>query len=156
MTLELPVSKAEHRSYVGSKGGDSTESLELIASLRTTVSEQQKELAELQQRVVDMSSEHEEERTTMSQEISRLVERISSLESDIEAANTKKAEAEKEQEDLLVLLEEISSKRKADKAKMREAGWEVSEDEDDEDDEDDDAGAAEGSDTGGGNEKDTS
>lgn len=91
----------------------------------------------------------------MSQEISRLVERISSLESDIEAANTKKAEAEKEQEDLLVLLEEISSKRKADKAKMREAGWEVSDDEDDDDDDDDD-GEAEGSDTGGGDEKDTS
>lgn len=84
-----------------------------------------------------MSSEHEEERATMSKEISRLVEHVAKLESDIESANAKKSEAEKEQEDLLVLLEEISSKRKADKAKMREAGWEVSDDED-EDDEDED------------------
>lgn len=145
--LPMLVPDADRFYFVGSKGGDSTESLELIASLRTTVSDQQKELAELQQRVVDMSSEHEEERATMSKEISRLVERVSSLESDIEAANAKKAEAEKEQEDLLVLLEEISSKRKADKVKMREAGWEVSEDEDEDDDED-----GEGSENGGGDD----
>jgi seryl-tRNA synthetase len=137
----------------GAKGGDSTESLELIASLRTTVSEQQKELSELQQRLVDMSSEHEEERATMSKEISRLVEHVASLERDIETANTKKGEAEKEQEDLLVLLEEISSKRKADKVKMREAGWEVSEDEDEDEDDDDDE-KENGGDSEGGGEQD--
>lgn len=117
------------------------------------MSEQQKELSELQQRIVDLSGEHEEERATMSNEISRLVEQVAKLESDIETANTKKAEAEKEQEDLLVLLEEISSKRKADKVKMREAGWEVSDDEDegedDDEDEDQEDGQGESSENGG-------
>lgn len=36
---------------------------------------------------------------------------------------------EKEQEDLLVLLDELSTKRKRDKALMRQAGLEVSDDE---------------------------
>jgi hypothetical protein len=45
---------------------------------------------------------------------------------------------EKEQEDLLVLLDEVTNKRKSDKAKMRAAGLEVSEDEDDEDEDEDD------------------
>jgi chromosome segregation ATPase len=121
----------------------------LIATLRTTVSDQQKELEDLQQRIVDISSEHDEERATMSKEISRLVEQVATLERELEAANSKKGEAEKEQEDLLVLLEEISSKRKADKAKMRDAGWEVSEDEDDDDDDEDGAEGGDGSQDGG-------
>lgn len=119
------------------------------------MSEQQKELSELQQRIVDMSGEHEEERATMSNEIARLVENVAKLESDIEVANTKKGEAEKEQEDLLVLLEEISSKRKADKVKMREAGWEVSEDEDEGDADDDEPEDGEGSEGGGNHSKDS-
>jgi hypothetical protein len=41
----------------------------------------------------------------------------------------KKKEQEKEQEDLLVFLEEISEKRRRDKAIMRTAGLDVSEDE---------------------------
>lgn len=51
-----------------------------------------------------------------------------------------KEDLEKELEDLLILLDELSTKRKADKKKMREKGMEVSEDEaEDEDaDEDDD------------------
>lgn len=105
------------------------------------MSEQHKELDELRQRLVDLSSEHEEERATMSTEIARLVEQVAQLESQAKTANSKKEEAEKEQEDLLVLLEELSTKRKGDKAKMKEAGMDVSEDEDedgdDEDDEDD-------------------
>ena len=39
---------------------------------------------------------------------------------------------EKEQEDLLVLLDELSGKRAKDKERMKERGMEVSEDEDDE------------------------
>lgn len=41
---------------------------------------------------------------------------------------------EKEQEDLLVLLDELSGKRAKDKERMKEQGMEVSEDEDDDDD----------------------
>jgi hypothetical protein len=43
-----------------------------------------------------------------------------------------KKEADKEQEDLLVFLEELSGKRRRDKARMREAGLDVSDDEADE------------------------
>jgi hypothetical protein len=165
-------------------GGDSTESLELIVSLRSAVSEQKKENDELRQRLLDMSGEQEEERNSMSQEISRLTERLAMLQAEVEGSKEKaskaaarqesaekeleevrqaltdaeagiaeaeakastkpaneegKSDAEKEQEDLLVLLEELSSKRKGDKVKMREAGLEVSEDEEDDEDEDEDA-----------------
>ena len=51
----------------------------------------------------------------------------------------KKGEVEKEQEDLLVFLEELSTKRRRDKEKMKQAGLDVSDDEGEEDagDEDD-------------------
>lgn len=45
----------------------------------------------------------------------------------------KERDVEKEQEDLLVLLDEMSTKRRRDKARMREAGLEVSEDEGEDD-----------------------
>ena len=50
----------------------------------------------------------------------------------LEAERTKRTEVEKEQEDLLVLLDELSSKRARDKQRMKEQGMDVSEDEDDE------------------------
>jgi len=46
----------------------------------------------------------------------------------------KRKEVEKEQEDLLVLLDEVNSKRRKDKARLRDAGLEVSEDEADDGD----------------------
>ena len=45
---------------------------------------------------------------------------------------------EKEQEDLLVLLDEVTTKRKRDKTRLKEAGLEVSEDEGEEDAEEED------------------
>jgi len=59
------------------------------------------------------------------------------LEAAVEAERAKRAEVEKEQEDLLVLLDELSGKRTMDKERMRERGMEVSEDEDDEGEEED-------------------
>jgi hypothetical protein len=57
------------------------------------------------------------------------------LEAALEAERTKRTEVEKEQEDLLVLLDELSNKRTRDKERMKEQGMEVSEDEDDEEEE---------------------
>jgi hypothetical protein len=57
------------------------------------------------------------------------------LEADLDAERTKRTEVEKEQEDLLVLLDELSNKRTRDKQRMKEQGMEVSEDEDDDDEE---------------------
>lgn len=53
------------------------------------------------------------------------------MEAALEAERTKRTEVEKEQEDLLVLLDELSSKRARDKQRMKEQGLDVSEDEDD-------------------------
>jgi intracellular protein transport protein USO1 len=52
------------------------------------------------------------------------------LEAALTAERTKRAEVEKEQDDLLVLLDELSGKRAKDKQRMKEQGMEVSEDED--------------------------
>ena len=47
---------------------------------------------------------------------------------------------EKEQEDLLVLLDELSGKRTKDKQRMKDQGMEVSEDEDGNDEGDEEEG----------------
>jgi intracellular protein transport protein USO1 len=60
------------------------------------------------------------------------------LEAALEAERTKRTEVEKEQEDLLVLLDELSSKRTRDKERMKEKGMEVSEDEDEEGEDEED------------------
>lgn len=57
---------------------------------------------------------------------------LENLREQLAASQLKQSDSEKEQEDLLVLLEEVTSKRKADKKRMREKGLEVSDDEDDE------------------------
>lgn len=61
---------------------------------------------------------------------------MANLASKLQMAEEKAREVEKEQEDLLVLLDEVSLKRKRDKERMREAGLDVSEDEGDDGDED--------------------
>ena len=62
---------------------------------------------------------------------------LEEVKAELAAEKTKRAEVEKEQEDLLVLLDELSDKRKRDKQKMKDAGWEVSDDDEDDDDEED-------------------
>lgn len=140
----LPVVHSLRMNAVG-KGGDAYETLELIGSLRSTINEQKKEMDSLRQRLGDAAVEQEAERDALSRESARLVEQlaqvkgeIARLQDQLEMAKSRKADAEKEQEDLLILLEEISNKRKADKARMRSAGLEVSDDEEEDDDEDDD------------------
>lgn len=63
-----------------------------------------------------------------------LQNQVATLSSQLAAAEQRRKEVEKEQEDLLVLLDEVSVKRKDYKARLRRAGEEVSED-DDEDEE---------------------
>jgi hypothetical protein len=54
---------------------------------------------------------------------------------ELDKVRAQKTEAEKEQEDLLVFLEELSAKRKRDKAAMKAGGMDVSEDEGGDEDE---------------------
>lgn len=65
---------------------------------------------------------------------------ISSLTADLDALRAKHAESEKEQEDLLIFLEEMSAKRRRDKARLRALGQDVS----DEEEADDGEGEGEG------------
>ena len=50
----------------------------------------------------------------------------------------KQKDLEKEQEDLLVLLDEVTTKRQRDKTRLKEAGLDVSEDEAEDEAEDED------------------
>ena len=63
---------------------------------------------------------------------------VASLTEQLQNSDQKKREVEKEQEDLLVLLDELNSKRRKDKERMRQANLEVSEDEDEDEDDDED------------------
>jgi chromosome segregation ATPase len=70
--------------------------------------------------------------------VATLQSQIAKLSSELRSSEEKRKEVEKEHEDLLVLLDEVTTKRRRDKARLREAGLEVSEDEaDDEGGEDD-------------------
>ncbi|KAE8225870.1 hypothetical protein CF319_g1443 [Tilletia indica] len=64
---------------------------------------------------------------------------LEELKTKLDTTEKRATELEKENEDLLVLLEELTTKRKADKAKLRAKGEDVSDDEDEEDEEDGDA-----------------
>ncbi|KAG9057789.1 hypothetical protein FS842_004161 [Serendipita sp. 407] len=138
---------------VASDPGDTTELQLVISSLRDVVRKQADELQaakaeateakkqhqlfaakqvagdDLQKKLDALQVERDKERETLQKQIQDLSAQLSELQE-------KKKEQEKEQEDLLVFLEEVSEKRRRDKATMRTAGLEVSEDEGgDEDDE---------------------
>jgi chromosome segregation ATPase len=69
--------------------------------------------------------------------LQNLQKQVETLTEELQDSEQKRKDVEKEQEDLLVLLDEVTSKRRRDKARLREAGMEVSEDEADDDGEDD-------------------
>lgn len=71
-------------------------------------------------------------------QLSDLQNQVKLLQSQLETSEGKRKDVEKEQEDLLVLLDEVTSKRRKDKVRLREANLEVSEDEAEEDDGDED------------------
>ncbi|KAK4699134.1 intracellular protein transport protein USO1, partial [Phenoliferia sp. Uapishka_3] len=121
---------------------DASESSEVVASLRSTIAIQGKDLEDLRAQIVSMEDERDQERGAFRNEVAKLTEQVVALRDEVTEAKSEKNLADKEQEDLLVLLEELSAKRKGDKMKMREAGIEVSEDEDEEDEEDADGEAS--------------
>ncbi|ETW74646.1 hypothetical protein HETIRDRAFT_423326 [Heterobasidion irregulare TC 32-1] len=106
----------------------------LVASLRDIISKQTAEIERLQSKLNELSAST----TGLESERTALQDQVASLSAELAAERSKESEAEKEQEDLLVLLDELSTKRSRDKGRMREAGLEVSEDEGEEEDEDED------------------
>ncbi|WRT66630.1 uncharacterized protein IL334_003589 [Kwoniella shivajii] len=61
--------------------------------------------------------------------------KVTELEKSLQEEKTKREEESKEHEDLLVLLDELTAKRNADKKKMKDSGMDVSEGEEDDDEE---------------------
>ncbi|CAE6458034.1 unnamed protein product [Rhizoctonia solani] len=90
----------------------------------------EEERAEHASKLEQMRKEREEERESHASQITALTEKVSETTTELDKVRAQKTDSEKEQEDLLVFLEELSSKRKKDKARMRERGMDVSEDED--------------------------
>ncbi|KAF7294067.1 hypothetical protein MKEN_01453100 [Mycena kentingensis (nom. inval.)] len=141
--------------------GQSAETAMLIASLRDAIRTQTQEIDALQRQLKEKSSApppqrqnsgpSPEEFQLLQSQTAALTSQVGTLTADLEAASARSAElagqleaseakrkeVEKEQEDLLVLLDEVSAKRKTDKARLAAAGMDVSEDEaEDEEDED--------------------
>ena len=112
--------------------GQNAEAEMLVTSLRTVISQQSDEILALKTQLAGLQASS----------ASATVSRVQELESDLksmreafEVADDRRKDVEKEQEDLLVLLDELNVKRRRDKEWMRGAGMDVSEDEDDGEDE---------------------
>ncbi|KAG6382152.1 hypothetical protein JVT61DRAFT_797 [Boletus reticuloceps] len=127
-TVQRGLSADPNALSSSASSGPSAESAMLINSLRDVIRTQATEMDKLQAQLKDLtaSTSAEDPHT-----------RIADLEVALEEAQGNKRDVEKEQEDLLVLLDEMSTKRRRDKARMREAGLGVSEDEGEDDGDDD-------------------
>ena len=124
----------------------------LIASLRDVIRNQAAEIEKLQSQLKSLSAATSEVRFSssraymlsrsltiiVSEQQDALRAQVASLSEQLKTSDERKRDVEKEQEDLLVLLDELNSKRRRDKERMRQAGMDVSEDEEEEDDEDED------------------
>ncbi|TFK65559.1 hypothetical protein BDN72DRAFT_801006 [Pluteus cervinus] len=110
--------------------GQNPESAVLIASLREVIQSQAQEIELLQRKL-------KEKPASGSDHLSGVQAQVTALTEQLKVSEEKRKDVEKEQEDLLVLLDEMTTKRQKDKARLKEAGLEVSEDEG-EDDEDED------------------
>ncbi|CAO1626501.1 unnamed protein product [Sympodiomycopsis kandeliae] len=93
-----------------------------------------------------LEEKHAKEGGSKSKEIESLKKQISDLQASSKdkkggdegsSSSERVSELEQENQDLLVMLDELSTKRKKDKSKLKELGQDVSDDEDDEDDDDD-------------------
>ncbi|KAH9889346.1 p115 like vesicle tethering protein [Cubamyces lactineus] len=111
---------------LSSAAGQGAESAMLIASLKDVIRNQAAEIEKLQSQLKSLSASNDE--------VEALRAQVQGLTEQLASAEEKRRDVEKEQEDLLVLLDELNSKRRRDKERMRQAGMEVSEDEAEEDD----------------------
>jgi hypothetical protein len=118
-----------HPDQPSPSASQNAETSMLVASLREVISNQAQEIENLRHQLQQAS------RSTVDE--GALNAQISSLKEQLAAVDKEKQEVSKEQEDLLVLLDELSIKRKRDKERLRGAGLEVSEDDEDEDEDED-------------------
>ncbi|KAJ7023419.1 p115 like vesicle tethering protein [Mycena alexandri] len=109
-----------------SASGQSLETAMLVSSLRDVIRNQSQEIETLQRQLKEKAASAS---ASASADAETLREQVASLSTQLETSEAKRKDVEKEQEDLLVLLDEVSAKRKADKDRLRGAGLDVSEDE---------------------------
>ncbi|GAA6051299.1 hypothetical protein JCM3770_006800 [Rhodotorula araucariae] len=109
---------------------------EVLAALRASLAAQTSEIDELREQVRALEAQRDEDRAAIEAEFASLSDTIVSLRSQLAALQADKDDMDREQEDLLVLLEELSEKRRRDKRRLRKAGLDVSDDEDGAEDDD--------------------
>ncbi|BGP36921.1 Vesicle-mediated ER to Golgi transport protein [Rhodotorula kratochvilovae] len=125
-----------HASSASTRSLDGV-SPEVLLALRSSLAAQTREIDELREQVRMLEAQREDERAAIEGEFASLSDSIVSLRTQLAALQAEKDDADREQEDLLVLLEELSEKRRRDKRRMRRAGLDVSEDEEGAEEEDD-------------------
>ncbi|TIB17974.1 hypothetical protein E3P92_00861 [Wallemia ichthyophaga] len=104
-------------------------------TLNDTLTAKISQADELERQLSEAKAQNESLKHTHTSEIHALTNNNTTLNNENNTLKSQAADNEnsqKELEDLLVLLEDITSKRAMDKTKMRHAGWDVSDDEEDE------------------------
>lgn len=146
-----PASAGEYRTRSlglcthGFSAGQNAETAQLVASLRGVIQTQAQEIETLKSKLAELSKHKDEVRNVIcvvkvcslieTLQVEELRKQVSHIQVDLQESQTKRQEVEKEQEDLLVLLDELNSKRRRDKERLKSAGLEVSEDEGDDEEE---------------------
>ncbi|SJX64870.1 related to transport protein USO1 [Sporisorium reilianum f. sp. reilianum] len=134
------ASKLKQLESVHSEKSELESKLAALSSLQTDKKAAEDKLADLQQSSDKQLAELKAKLATLENDASSKTKAAKGGKKDdkaeVEKLQKEKDEISKENEDLLVLLEELTQKRKADKAKLRAKGEDVSDDDDDDDDDD--------------------
>ncbi|KAK7052866.1 Vesicle-mediated ER to Golgi transport protein [Paramarasmius palmivorus] len=120
----------EPDQLASSSAGQTAELTMLVASLREVIRTQAQEIESLQAQL-----KQQQKPAVDTEQINALKNEVTSLTTKLKASEEKQKETEREHEDLLVLVDELSNKRSRDKVTMRTAGLDVSEDEEEEEEE---------------------
>lgn len=122
-------------------GGSSTETTaengQAMASLHAQIEVKDREIAQLQERVRTLEMGFNDEKDALVAQINQLESRLEETQSTLKDKELSLANVEKEQEDLLVYIEDVTQKRRDDKARLRKLGETVSDDEEEAADDDD-------------------
>lgn len=127
----LPALRAElekTKSDLAAAESQSKTAAETEKSLRDKIAAMEKELETAKGPPVGKKLKNQVDK--LEKEAKEKDDKLKTLQDELDQEKKAREEDGKEHEDLLVLLEELSTKRKRDKAKMKEKGMDVSEGED--------------------------
>ncbi|KAK8864634.1 hypothetical protein IAR55_001884 [Kwoniella newhampshirensis] len=137
-TLEKQLKDLEEKAQTAEKQG-SEKSDEKTAELEAKVKDLEEKLAASSAATPDTAAGGAGgSGKAAKKRAAELDSKVKELEKQLEEEKIKREEEGKEHEDLLVLLDELTGKRKKDKKRMKEGGLEVSEGEDDDEEEEED------------------